>query len=335
MKNIQRRSWIAVLLCIVVKYALEAQRTPYIQAFPYSWPFVNPAMVEPGLFAGRAEDRPQAMASLGSRQQWIGTEEALMTVFGTFEWSPKDQQDYRYRMGARLLYDKAGAFTTSSCHFNYTYFLPFRNHRYLHIALAPGIVGTSINSANLRWADPNDPKINDLPTGKILFDADFGLTYRFAFGPDADSPEELNYGYIGMAVLGFPQIRSFLETPMPDVNKISQVNFLAGAHIIPSERDHFCKWEPFVWIRVNPASAQPLPVSIDANLRCYVRKTPLWFGGGYGTNRLLRAEAGWQGLPRLDEKKKLRAGLLWSMPLFSPNFNPGQSFELTLSYVLR
>jgi Type IX secretion system membrane protein PorP/SprF len=338
--------WYILLFCTSLQGVVVAQGTPYIQIFPYNWQLVNASMVEPSLFIHRAQDRPQSMVSLGYRHQWIGREDAPITTFGSFEWSSKNrgnpsQKQPLQRIGGHILIDKAGAFESQAGYINFTSFISLPGRRHLHIGIMFGGINTIVNRAELRWADPNDPKINDLPPNKGRFDAGFGLTYRFEFGRKSPFERGQNFGYIGLSVPGLP-IRSFLSETESLRSKIqlSQVNIIAGAHIVPDGQDYFCKWEPFLWIRGTPpglSQYRPFPLGIDANLRCYINneKIPLWFGGGYGTNRLFRAELGWQGLPLAAEiHKRLRVGLLLSWPLFTPH-NLGQSFELTSSYVIQ
>ncbi len=332
-----------ILLALASSLPAEAQRNLYTQFFPYCWQLINPASVEPGLFSGRGEDRPQQMASIGVRGQWIGAENAPRTVFAAFENSNKNQP---FRIGGFMVHDEAGAFKTTAGYVNYTYFIQLKKRQFLHLGVSIGGISTTLDKSALTWEDPDDPMIQALPPNQGMVDVGIGALYRFVFGPRSNKAQHNNYGYIGLSVPGLaPSGFPLRSTDILKKMRFSNVYLLAGARIEPSDYDYRIAWEPFVWIRFTPpgvvlytANANGLLVSADLHIRGYLNPrsgVPLWFGCGYGTNRLLRVEAGWQGEPRQAAKQRLRIGVGYSTPVGISALNFGPSFELTSAYILR
>ncbi|MBN8682190.1 MAG: PorP/SprF family type IX secretion system membrane protein [Chitinophagales bacterium] len=338
-------------LCIAL--SARAQQLPYGTFYRNNWQLVNPAAIDRLLMSSK-EYHPTLQFTANFRPQWIGTEGAPLTGFFQFEQAPDEQVYERWpvRWGGQGFFDKTDILTTYGFYGNFSREFTFDNTggKKLRVGITPGLLLRQYDVGRMRARDgiPNDPvllSITNDPT-RLQFDFSAGMFYHKT---DANG----GTNYFGFSL---PSALGAQFNPREDVNdygfkfKMRNFYFVWGKYISnwsdDDGSDLNIEWEPTIWVRgvgqgaystINPNWR--LPVSVDANLRVYFKPTQytppkFWIGAGYGTNRQLSAETGFNitAMDRDAIRQNLQIGLAYNVPTTRSLFQLGQSFEINFSW---
>lgn len=319
------------LVALTVTPALWAQQTPYTVFYRSNWQQVNPAAFDRSFYI---RNHNTVALNGGSRVQWIGVEGAPIFYYASAEFcpEPENSQHPANKFGVTAFGDRTDAIGTYGFYANYARYIPmpYTDGHFLHIGLSTGALFNNVNVNKLRPLDGGDPIINTQGTRSYL-DFAVGLMYRIR-----------RVFYIGASM---PQTFSFAFGEGSSKDRARHFYLMAGGFINgnqPSPNDRTRPlWmiEPSIWVRAAQNArfqtlAENFPLSIDANVRVhYDRK--LWFGGGYGTNRMANVEIGFLVATGGDARSSggnFQLGVAYGYPLGKKYLSFGSSVELTTSY---
>jgi len=287
MKNI----YALVVLLLVLSQAQAQQRPQYTQYMMNNY-LLNPAIT--GI-----EDYTDVR--LGTRQQWVGLEDAPVTYYISAHM-PLNKQAKRVRsvgpnkglrsthtvnqnrfvrayphhgVGITALTDKTGLLRRNHLNLTYAYHLPVSRKVTVSLGALGGVVKNSFNFSEATYNNPADPAYTKDYINRTYIDLGMG-TWVYS--------DNFFVGISGAQLLRAN--RDLNRSEDEDTNGVLQKHFFATAgykirltpdiNIIPS-----------VMVKL----ANPSPVSVDASLRA-VYADRVWIGGTYRNKDAVAAMAG-------------------------------------------
>lgn len=198
LKLLIRMILLVVLYFFLLQHSSKAQQTFQFSQFQFNEYVINPAA------AGRFDELD---IQQGNRKQWFGIDESPMTFYASLTTplgkrrsprfnSIRDRKNYyennreglHHALGAIVMNDIFGAFTSTKLQFSYAINMPLINDWRLSMGPRIGAANSSINTQKIALKDPNDPTyFYYLSDGdrNFHFDSDFGIqlyNYNFKIG---------------------------------------------------------------------------------------------------------------------------------------------------------
>ena len=328
MKNI-----LPLIYGLLTHSLIWCQQTPLTQFFQQNWISVNPAAID-RTFLIFEENNPFVFHA-SFREQWVGVKGAPRQYFAGFEHKPVGKAHFKW--GMQFLGEQTGNITSNGVFFNYGYSIQLKNYsrRKIYFGINGGFVSYGIETDKLNIPDRANGDLNQLNNSTLGADFSFGVFYTHGNG-----------FYAGFSV---PQVLTFDLGEVANDDHISydknlSYHFVLGAllDVVKGIHKGIPKFglEPSIWVRHQPdvtflTQGNPLPLSVDVNLRSYFMDNKFWLGAGYSTNRYLSMEVGLnQPISGIlgSPQDRIRAGIGYSFPFMNENVQLGNSLEINLAF---
>ena len=158
------RNLIKILVLVLIATSASAQQLPFTSQYMFNDYLINPAV------GGSTNYTPFA---LSTRMQWVGLEDAPRTTF--FSGHTKIGETIGF--GGYVFRDQAGPVSEQGVQLSYSYHLKFGEDQNLSFGLGAMLFNYSINTASLRFDEPDDYSLSQLKQNAVSPDASFGVLY--------------------------------------------------------------------------------------------------------------------------------------------------------------
>jgi type IX secretion system PorP/SprF family membrane protein len=228
---------------------------------------------------------------ISTRRQWVGLDGAPVTYYLTAH-TPlnKGASGTKYHkglahhgIGLSVHTDKTGPLRRTGLTASYAYHMPITRSINVSAGAAAGIISNSINSSELKLANPSDPLLGGGSINNNMLDLNLGL---WVYSKD------FSIGIAGAQLL--EDAGSFQPDGSSDPALDLQRHYFATASYRLSLTEKLDAM-PSVMVKF----AAPSPVSYDASLRVLYNKQ-FWVGGSYRHKDALVAMVGVYVNPLLD-----------------------------------
>lgn len=321
--------WTAVLAPAAF---LDAQNSLNPTSYRQNWEIINPAAINRWVVWDDRDIHQHHTISFSGRRQWFGGgfDGSPQFVIGSYEFSPENTN---FKAGGTFFYDKAGPISTMI--FNPVFSTQILFSEISNIRLNAGI-GLSFGQYSVDESEfsnkDTDPVIQAWAGGHFFMDATGGLFLH--------APKVFYFGF------SIPQffVSEFEEQQLK--RKLSPHFYTtAGYYLFPTGHESGGFFE-FSTIgryipRLSYVETTFKKISFELNARYWFwsenkDREWLWFGAGWGNNRLMNAELGFEF--RKDErgsKNKAwrdRIGFVFGWPVGKLASPFGYQLELTYSH---
>jgi type IX secretion system PorP/SprF family membrane protein len=315
---------------------LLGQLLPNLAFYRQNWEQINPAAVNRWLFWDE-NDHQHHTFTVSGRNQWFGAalENTPKFLFASYEYSPekdRNNRESRLKGGATLYYDRADAISTMSGSVTGSVSVDISAETKLSVGMGLRFHSYRVNTTNFRsnssspdpvilaWAAKERRPLMDVTSGLFL--------------------NKERYHYLGLSV---PQ---FFSAAFRDTTHIKQkvaphIYLTAGKYWYPTgtiedgffEFSTIARWVPRLTYAVGPIKK----LSAELNARYWMRHEKFWIGGGYSTNRLMSAEAGYEFIHgtrnrNYNKSWRDRVGAVFTWPAGKLAAPFGYQFELSYSH---
>jgi len=289
-----------LILCIALcsPVLTLAQQLDLYAFYRYNWLILNPASIN----RPHLGDQDKSLSVHAAyRNQWMGFAEAPQNINVSAEYLPEAQN---FKIGAYILNQSAGPISNNSITGNFAYLIPLSSgsyvNQYISIGLNAGLVQYRVNTADVRFDNPEPDLLGAVNFSQLYADFAFGVFYNWINDDEANFnrriTNRLRNIYLGISVpQTFALTISEQSANALSLSRVRQFNIMGGwVYAFP---DFNTKIEPSFWLRyisdIDFQSTFPgrAPFSADLNLRAIYDEL-LWVGGGISTNRFFHAELG-------------------------------------------
>jgi type IX secretion system PorP/SprF family membrane protein len=355
-----KKNYLLQLCCFVLLLCelslLNAQSIPVGTLYRNNFNLINPAAAD-RLLLSQTGNHLSRQITANVRRQWLltQTQGTPLTAFFQFEQAPNDDAEYgrwknKLRWGAQFFYDETDIMHNLGIYGNYSYeFKLGDGSRKVRLGLSPGLIYRRYDINNIRTEYPieSDPILSTIADNpnRLLFDVGMGVFMHRSVGYDTR--------YWGLSIPNGSMWQFKPDRPgsanLP--NRFSQAYFILGTYISKwsNSSTRRIDWEPTIFIRgVRKGRFQTTdnfntPISVDATLRAYfnlrkdlssnIRFPPsFWLGAGFGTNRTLSAECGFNLSSKVELNRNTQLCFAYNAPANRGIAALGHSFEVNFTY---
>ncbi len=158
------RNLFKTLVFVLIATSASAQQLPFTSQYMFNDYLINPAV------GGSLNYCPFA---LSTRMQWAGLEGAPKTTFfsGHTKWGDK------VGVGGYVFRDEAGPVSEQGVQLSYSYHIQLNEEHKIAFGLGAMLFSHSLNTASLKFDDPDDYSLSQLKQNAVTPDASFGALY--------------------------------------------------------------------------------------------------------------------------------------------------------------
>lgn len=327
----QRKSTILFIWALFSAAMLDAQNSLNPTFYRQNWELINPAAINRWLFWDDGDHQHHTI-SFSGRRQWFGAgfDESPQFVVGSYEFSPENTS---LKAGGTFYYDKTGPISTMALNLigSTQVFLTEPSGIRLNAGIGLSFAQYRVDVSGFSNKD-TDPVVQAWAGGHYFMDVMGGL---FLHVP--------KIFYLGLSI---PQafVSEFEEEQLK--RKLSpHIYFTAGRYLYPTghesggffEFSTICRYIP----RLSYVDTPFKKASFEINTRYWFwsknkEREWLWLGAGWGNNRLMNAELGFEF--REDERGRRnkawrdRIGIVLGWPVGKLASPFGYQLELAYSH---
>jgi type IX secretion system PorP/SprF family membrane protein len=275
------------LLLIISIFLILALQTNAQQRPQFSQYMLNNFLINPAI-AG-IEDYADVRVS--NRRQWQGLDGAPVTYYLTAHTSlNKGASGTKYHkglahhgVGVSFHTDKTGPLRRTALMGSYAYHMPVTRTINVSAGASAGVIRNSINSSELKLANPSDPLLGSGNISNSVLDLNLGLWLY---------SQNFSVGVAGAQLLENAGSFEPEGSRNPSLD-LQRHYFITGSYRITPTPDFDVI--PSVMVKL----ADPSPTSIDGSLRVLYKKQ-FWVGAGYRHEDALVAMVGVYVNPLID-----------------------------------
>jgi type IX secretion system PorP/SprF family membrane protein len=260
-----KRITLITIVGVLLSVDTFAQQIPLYTQYYLNQFLYNPA---------RTGEKGNMHANLIYRKQWTDVTGAPETRAVTLDGAIQDQ---KAGFGGMIYQDYVSFFRKTGASLSYAYSFKFNENNRLSLGLSAGINETSINRAQVRPEDVNEPVLNNFNRG-VGFDGAVGINYRF---------KELNVGF------SIPQLfrtnLAYLNNKDESLNYQLARHYLVNASYNITLKKDMLYLEPGAFFRVSQGGQFQVDVSTKLQY-----KNLVWLGLMYRSSYAFTAGLGFQ-----------------------------------------
>ncbi|MEX1002804.1 MAG: type IX secretion system membrane protein PorP/SprF [Crocinitomicaceae bacterium] len=158
---------VTISVIVLLSFKMEAQQQHVFTNFLMNDYYYNPAI---------AGSKDVHYANIGFRSQWVGFDDAPVTIYGNYYGSIKNKRKHGY--GISIVNDRSGLVSNTGFLLNYAYHVKLGEKVRLGMGIRPGYQQYNIRLYDAQLADANDNVLSStgvLSTGALDLSAGLNL----------------------------------------------------------------------------------------------------------------------------------------------------------------